>query len=354
MQKTYDEFIQNILDTRGRFNCGDEYHERHHIIPKCMNGTNDNDNLIDLYAKEHFIAHKLLAEENPENKSLTYAWHCMAFMSRKDTERYELTPEEYEEVRIAFRMSISGENSHRFGKPSPNKGCHLSQETKDKIRAANKGKIVEQKTRIKQSQSQKERFKDIEERKKYKEMFSGENAPMYGKHHSEETKKKISESKKGNRNPNYGKCYSEEERKRLSELLSGKNHPNYGKHPSEETRSKISKANTNPSSETRMKMRNAKIGKYDGVNNPRAKAVVCLTTNVIYGAASVASQQTGVNAANIRQCCNGYKKSAGGCKWKFVYDTTQKNEVVVPGALTLGLITADEVLRSIDKKEAVV
>ena len=31
MEITYQDFIQNILNTRGRFNCGDEYHERHHI-----------------------------------------------------------------------------------------------------------------------------------------------------------------------------------------------------------------------------------------------------------------------------------------------------------------------------------
>lgn len=57
----YIEFINSILNTRGRFNCGDEYHERHHIVPKCKNGTNDDNNLIDLFAREHFIAHKLLA-----------------------------------------------------------------------------------------------------------------------------------------------------------------------------------------------------------------------------------------------------------------------------------------------------
>ena len=57
----YQEFIQNILNTRGRFNCGDEYHERHHIIPRCLGGGNEEENLIDLFAKEHFIAHKLLA-----------------------------------------------------------------------------------------------------------------------------------------------------------------------------------------------------------------------------------------------------------------------------------------------------
>lgn len=32
----YNDFIQNILNTRGRFACGDEYHERHHIVPKCF------------------------------------------------------------------------------------------------------------------------------------------------------------------------------------------------------------------------------------------------------------------------------------------------------------------------------
>lgn len=71
---TYKEFIQQILDTRGKFGIPKgEYKERHHIIPKCMGGTNDKDNLIDLYAREHFIAHKLLAEENPDNYSLVLA-----------------------------------------------------------------------------------------------------------------------------------------------------------------------------------------------------------------------------------------------------------------------------------------
>lgn len=35
---TYDEFIDNILKTRGRFACGDKYYERHHIVPKCCGG----------------------------------------------------------------------------------------------------------------------------------------------------------------------------------------------------------------------------------------------------------------------------------------------------------------------------
>ena len=70
---TYKDFIQNILNIRGRFACGKEYHERHHIIPKCLDGTDEEDNLIDLFAKEHYEAHKLLALENPEVYSLQYA-----------------------------------------------------------------------------------------------------------------------------------------------------------------------------------------------------------------------------------------------------------------------------------------
>lgn len=34
MDLTYKQFIDNILQTRGRFNCGEEYHKRHHILPK--------------------------------------------------------------------------------------------------------------------------------------------------------------------------------------------------------------------------------------------------------------------------------------------------------------------------------
>lgn len=38
---TYNQFIDDILAKRGRFIYGEEYHERHHIIPKCCGGTND-------------------------------------------------------------------------------------------------------------------------------------------------------------------------------------------------------------------------------------------------------------------------------------------------------------------------
>ena len=91
---TYDEFINNILSTRGRNGCGENYHEEHHIIPKCMGGANDKDNLIDLFADEHFIAHKLLAFENPENDSLQRAFSTMAHV-RRHGRKYSVSEEDY-------------------------------------------------------------------------------------------------------------------------------------------------------------------------------------------------------------------------------------------------------------------
>ena len=80
----YKDFIDDIINTRGRYGCGEEYHERHHIVPRCIGGTDEKENLIDLYAREHFIAHKLLAKENPHNQSLQCAWWMMSNIGREN------------------------------------------------------------------------------------------------------------------------------------------------------------------------------------------------------------------------------------------------------------------------------
>lgn len=162
MEITYEEFIQNILDTRGRFNCGDEYHERHHIAPKCMGGTNEEDNLIDLFAREHFEAHRLLALENPENDGLTYSWWIMSHGKNQDRVTHIVTAEEYEEARIALsnakkKFLSNPENhpmygKHRFGEENPNYGNYWTDEKKQRQREILRGKMA------------------------------GENNPMYGVH----------------------------------------------------------------------------------------------------------------------------------------------------------------------------
>lgn len=104
---TYKEYIQNIINTRGQWGISKgEPCERHHIIPRCMGGTGNakykHENIIWLYPREHFIAHKLLAEENPDNYSLVYAYHMMSTMSKDANRHIEITPEEYEEAKLLW------------------------------------------------------------------------------------------------------------------------------------------------------------------------------------------------------------------------------------------------------------
>lgn len=107
----YQEFINNVLQTRGRFACGKEYHERHHIIPKCMGGNDDEENLIDLFAREHFEVHRLLALENPENDKLVYAWWCMCTLPGSSKKRIDITAQEYEEARKKYAEKFSGDKN---------------------------------------------------------------------------------------------------------------------------------------------------------------------------------------------------------------------------------------------------
>ena len=49
------------------------YYEKHHIIPKCIGGSDEEKNIVNLTPEEHYIAHQLLVKINPGNYSLAYA-----------------------------------------------------------------------------------------------------------------------------------------------------------------------------------------------------------------------------------------------------------------------------------------
>ncbi len=49
------------------------YTESHHILPRCMGGTDDPANLVRLTAREHFVAHQLLVKMHPEHPGLALA-----------------------------------------------------------------------------------------------------------------------------------------------------------------------------------------------------------------------------------------------------------------------------------------
>lgn len=49
------------------------YTETHHIVPRCMGGTNEATNLVALTPEEHYLAHQLLLRIYPNHPSLIHA-----------------------------------------------------------------------------------------------------------------------------------------------------------------------------------------------------------------------------------------------------------------------------------------
>lgn len=99
----YYQYLNNIINDRGQWNIPEgEYKEGHHIILQCFGGTGNtrskDPNIIWLYPSEHYIAHKILAEDN-NDYSIKMAFSMMAF-PKGSTKREPLSAEEYEEARV--------------------------------------------------------------------------------------------------------------------------------------------------------------------------------------------------------------------------------------------------------------
>ena len=159
-KKIYDAIITKAKNEK-RIKNKECYYEKHHILPKCLGGLNNKDNLVLLKAKEHFLCHWLLHLMYPENNKLLHAFHLMCYGSENQN-RYVPSARVYEYLKLEKsrrmrgdmnlkywkgkkRLNLSGEN-HPFNKnPDLKKQVseklknHLvSDETKLKISLANK------------------------------------------------------------------------------------------------------------------------------------------------------------------------------------------------------------------------
>ena len=67
-KKHYD-----LLITRGKNRMLEGYVERHHIVPRCLGGTDDVENLVQLTPEEHYLAHQLLVKMYPNHFGLLSA-----------------------------------------------------------------------------------------------------------------------------------------------------------------------------------------------------------------------------------------------------------------------------------------
>jgi len=153
-QKIYDSIIIKAKsENRNRKDI--RCYEDHHIIPKCLEGSDNKNNRILLTPREHYVCHKLLCYIYPQNTKIIYAFHLMTCMQKT---KYNITSRDYELARF-LRSNKS-----------------LSKETKEKLS-------------IKSSGENNGMFENGEK-------ISGEKNGMFGKHHTEKSIEKIKNSKR--------------------------------------------------------------------------------------------------------------------------------------------------------------
>jgi hypothetical protein len=135
-QKVYDDLIVKCQARQ----LIDGYKERHHIIPKSLGGSNDLFNLVDLTAREHFIAHFLLAKIYGGTQ-----WHAIKRMRGNDgfyinSRLYEVSRKEIAKE-VGRRMAGIPKTDEQKAKMSAAAmGQKKSPEAVEKTRQANLGR----------------------------------------------------------------------------------------------------------------------------------------------------------------------------------------------------------------------
>jgi hypothetical protein len=137
--------IYNQLVKRAQNRILEGYKEKHHIIPKCLGGSNNKENLVELTAREHFLCHILLCEIYPKESKLKYALWCMANGKHKSINS-DFTPSSrlYERTRLNFIKIHTGFKftDEMRSKTGMKLGFNYSQESKDKMKESKLGRVV--------------------------------------------------------------------------------------------------------------------------------------------------------------------------------------------------------------------
>ena len=115
----YKKIYNSIINNR-RLKKYQGYTEKHHIIPRCLGGSNEKDNLVSVSAREHFILHLLLIKIYPEG---TPEWIKMVkalnLMCASSENQKRIVPSKWyssirEKISIAHSINQSGKNNSQY------------------------------------------------------------------------------------------------------------------------------------------------------------------------------------------------------------------------------------------------
>lgn len=83
----YERWYFSIINKAKERTKSDTY-EKHHIVPKCLKGTNDPSNLVKLTPKEHFVCHVLLTRMTTGMDRAKMFYSLKAFSMKKIKSRF--------------------------------------------------------------------------------------------------------------------------------------------------------------------------------------------------------------------------------------------------------------------------
>ncbi len=123
------------------------YVERHHVVPKCMGGGDDKNNLVLLTPEEHFVAHQLLVKLHPENQKLVFAAWGMTQGKWRNNKKFGWLRRKRAEAQIGLKLSTEARKKISIA----NTGRKLSDQAVKKLHAARRAAGVSAETRAKLS-----------------------------------------------------------------------------------------------------------------------------------------------------------------------------------------------------------
>ena len=182
--KWYFNIIRNANPTTS-------YVEKHHIIPRCIGGSDHRENIVSLTAREHFVCHLLLTKMTTGKVKQAMCWAVGKFAQVNKNQRRNFTSWEYQKIRENISFARTGK------KHSNESRKKMSEKAKGRT-PWNKGKTGVQEhsaeSNKKRSETLKGRIRTEEFCQKVSNGKKGHKAGMTGKKHSEETLQKMRDS----------------------------------------------------------------------------------------------------------------------------------------------------------------
>lgn len=193
-QKIYNDLMskakrleeERLLDKEG-------YYERHHILPRSMGGGDEDENLVMLTAREHFVAHLLLVRfvtKEPYASRMKFALFAMC-NQRADGQEGRYTPSSriYEFCRVEHANAMS--KLHK-GKTLSEEHIRRSQEGLSRYRK-DKDKVSKARKKIRRTRDLRgsdaivsEKMKELWKDPTYKESVSSGLAKHYASERGQE------------------------------------------------------------------------------------------------------------------------------------------------------------------------